>query len=670
VDVTRRDRLAALGQWLLLGSLVGVLCGAASALFLWLLDGATEFRDGDERIVYALPIAGLVIGWVYERFGQAIKAGNNLVIDTIHDEGPEIPLRMAPMVLIGTVLTHVFGGSAGREGTAVQMGASITDWVSHRLRVGRQVRLQLLAAGVAGGFGSVFGTPVAGAVFGLEFIVLGRIEYGALVPALVASVVGDMTTRALGIVHTHYPTVPHVALTPVLVLKWMVFAAAVAGVTTAFIELTHLIKRRGELHVPRLPVRMFLGGITVVGLWQLVGTSDYLGLGVPMIVRAFEDPSLPVYAFALKLIFTAVTLGAGFLGGEVTPLFFVGATLGSVLARLLGIPIELGAGVGLGAVFAAASNTPLALSIMAVELLGAALFPHVAIVCVLAYLLAGHRSIYPSQRILNGKAGTRLSRPTPLRDLSSPSDPVPTSSTLHAKMEEMRSALLSAVSHDLRTPIASITGAATALRDDPDLDIRTRDELVEAVIDQAGRLERLVANLLDMTRLESGGIALKRDWVPLDEMVGSALTRLEARLGERKVAVDIPDDVPLLFVDPVLMEQLFVNLLENADNHTPPGSSLEIRARSDGDRVRIDILDHGIGFAPDMEERVFEKFVRGSASGAAGAGLGLPICRGIVEAHGGSIWAENRSDGGAILHVVVPHAGTPPFFDPPSVDEI
>lgn len=416
--MTRRDRLAALAQWLVLGAIVGVLSGAASAFFLWLLERATTFRLGHERIVYTLPLAGLAIGWIYERFGKPIKGGNNLVIDTIHDEGPEIPLRMAPMVLFGTVLTHVFGGSAGREGTAVQMGASLTDWLSHRLKVKRDVRRQLLAAGVAGGFGSVFGTPIAGAVFGLEFVVLGHLEYGALVPALVASVVGDMTTRALGIVHTHYPQASHVPLTALLLVKWVVVAAAVALVTTLFIELTHFIKKHAEIRVPRLPLRMALGGVAVVLMWKVVGTSDYLGLGVPMIVRSFVDPHLPVYAFLLKLVFTAVTLGAGFLGGEVTPLFFVGAALGNVLARGLGIPLELGAGVGLAAVFASSANTPLALSIMAVELLGAPVFPHVAIVCVLAYLLAGHRSIYPSQRVVRGKAGgAPLSRPTALRDV-------------------------------------------------------------------------------------------------------------------------------------------------------------------------------------------------------------------------------------------------------------
>jgi len=416
--------IASLAQWIGLGAVVGVVCGASSALFLWLLERATAFREGHEVIVYTLPLAGLAVGWVYERFGQSIKAGNNLVIDTIHDEGPEIPVRMAPMVLIGTVLTHLFGGSAGREGTAVQMGASLTDFLSHRLGLRGPLRRQLLAAGVAGGFGSVFGTPIAGTVFGLEFIVLGRIEYAALVPALVASIVGDMTTRALGIGHTHYPAAPSVPLTPLLLGKWLLFAVAIALATTTFIELTHFLKKQGEKRVSRLPVRMFIGGAAVILLWKVMGTSDYLGLGVPVIVRAFEDPALPPYAFAAKLVFTAITLGAGFLGGEVTPLFFVGAALGNVLARLLGLPVELGAGVGLAAVFAASSNTPLALSIMAMELLGANVFPHVVIVCVLAYLLTGHRSIYPAQRLLRKKGGAPLSVPVALRDLEGKSSEV------------------------------------------------------------------------------------------------------------------------------------------------------------------------------------------------------------------------------------------------------
>jgi H+/Cl- antiporter ClcA len=400
---TWRARIVLLGQWIGLGTIVGALCGAASAIFLWSLEEVTGYREAHETLVFALPVAGLVIGVLYARFGDSIKAGNNLVIDTIHDDGPEIPLRMLPMVLLGTLATHLFGGSAGREGTAVQMGASLADFLSHRLKIGPALRLQLLAAGVAGGFGSVFGTPIAGALFGLEFVVRGRITYSALVPAVVASIVGDLTTRALGIVHVAYPQAPHVTLTPLRCLEWLVFAVAIAIVAIVFIELTHLLRALGERHVKRLGLRMAIGGALVVVAWQLIGTSDYLGLGIPTILRSFTDPSLPEWSFAAKLAFTAITLGAGFLGGEVTPLFFIGAALGGVIGPLLGIPRELGAGVGMAAMFAAASNTPLALSIMAVELLGADVLPHVVIVCTLAYVFSGDRSIYPAQRRTTGR---------------------------------------------------------------------------------------------------------------------------------------------------------------------------------------------------------------------------------------------------------------------------
>jgi H+/Cl- antiporter ClcA len=412
-----RIQLRALAQWVGLGAIVGALCGVASAAFLLLLAAATGYRDAHEIIVYFLPFAGLVIGTFYARFGRSIERGNNLVIDTIHDDGPEIPFRMLPMVFFGTIVTHLFGGSAGREGTAVQMGASLSDYIAHRARLAPELRRQLLAAGVAGGFGSVFGTPIAGAVFGLEFVVLGRINYGALVPALVAAIVGDLVTRGLGVVHTVYPQAPHVALTPLLCLKWCAFAAVVAVVGIAFIELTHLLRAHGQRRIKHLGLRMAIGGAIVVLLWMLLGTSDYLGLGVPTIVRSFSDPQLPQWAFAAKLIFTAITLGAGFLGGEVTPLFFIGAALGGVLAPVLGIPRELGAGVGMVAMFASASNTPLALSIMAVELLGGDALPHVAIVCVVAYLISGHRSIYPSQRLTRGKLGGNLANATRIGDL-------------------------------------------------------------------------------------------------------------------------------------------------------------------------------------------------------------------------------------------------------------
>jgi H+/Cl- antiporter ClcA len=409
-------RLGVLSQWLFLGTIIGGLCGLASAIFLVGLERATHFRTTHEVIVYTLPLAGLAIGFLYDWLGKPIKGGYNLVLDTLHTDAKQVPIRMAPMVLVGTVLTHLFGGSAGREGTAVQMGSSLADAVAHGLKLSKVARRQVLAAGIAGGFGSVFGTPIAGAIFGLEVIRVGKIEYDALFPALVAAVVGDWTTRALGVRHTDYPQPALLPMTPAVFGKWILFALAAGLVTMAFVELLHGLKKLLEKRVPKLPYRMFLGGLTVVILWKVVGTSDYLGLGVPTIVRSFTDPHLPMSAFAWKLVFTAVTLAAGFLGGEVTPLFFVGAALGNALGRILGLPLDMAAGIGLAAVFGAAANTPLALSVMAVELLGGNVFPHVFIVCVIAYLASGHRGIYPSQRVARGKLASQPHDELALRD--------------------------------------------------------------------------------------------------------------------------------------------------------------------------------------------------------------------------------------------------------------
>jgi H+/Cl- antiporter ClcA len=410
----RRATIA--GQWIALGALVGAACGVASAIFLEALERATRFREAHEIIVYSLPIAGLVIGALYQWLGTSIKGGYNLVLDMFHTSGKQVPLRMAPMVLVGTVLTHLFGGSAGREGTAVQMGSSLADGIAHALGLRGHARRQVLVAGIAGGFGSVFGTPVAGTLFGLEVMRVGRIEYDALLPALVAAVIGDVTTRALGVKHTVYPVPGALAMTLPVFGKWLVFGVVAGLVTLCFVELLQRSKKLLEGRVSQLPVRMMLGGLAIVGMWRLAGTSDYLGLGVPTILRSFTDPHLPWAAFAWKLVFTAVTIGAGFLGGEVTPLFFVGAALGNVLGRLLGLPLDLAAGIGMAAVFGAAANTPIALSIMAVELLGAAVFPHVVIVTVVAYLASGHRSIYPAQRVGRAKLASKAHDEVPLRD--------------------------------------------------------------------------------------------------------------------------------------------------------------------------------------------------------------------------------------------------------------
>jgi two-component system sensor histidine kinase KdpD len=232
---------------------------------------------------------------------------------------------------------------------------------------------------------------------------------------------------------------------------------------------------------------------------------------------------------------------------------------------------------------------------------------------------------------------------------------------VRARTEELRSSLLSSVSHDLRTPLAAITGAASALRDEtPGADAGERRELLDTIAEEAGRLERLLANLLDMTRLESGGLEPKREWVPLEEIVGAALTRLEAQLAGREIHTEIPADLPLAFGDPLLLEQLVLNLLENAGKHTPPGTPIAIRAAVAEGRLELEVADRGPGLAPGDETRIFEKFQRGAKVGAGGVGLGLAICRGIAAAHGGSIHAENRPGGGAVFRLVLPLLEAPP----------
>jgi two-component system, OmpR family, sensor histidine kinase KdpD len=237
------------------------------------------------------------------------------------------------------------------------------------------------------------------------------------------------------------------------------------------------------------------------------------------------------------------------------------------------------------------------------------------------------------------------------------------SAELRAKAEEMRSSLLSAVSHDLRTPLGAIIGAATTLRDSgAAIDPAQRGELVETICEEAERLERFVVNLLEMTRLQAGALEVHREWVPLEEVVGSALTRLETRLEGRPIRINIPPDLPLISVDPVLAQQVFFNLLDNAIKHTQAGTAVEISARSKDGWVLVEVADHGPGLRSGDEALVFQKFFRRAHDGVRGAGLGLAICRGIVEAHGGTICAENREGGGALFKVKLPLPSPSPTF--------
>lgn len=389
-------------KWMLMCSLIGILIGSASAGFLISLDWATNFRETHLWIIAFLPIAGFLIGLLYHYFGKEVEMGNNLLIETIHKPKQIIPFKMASFVYLGTIITHFFGGSAGREGTALQMAGAIADQFSKPFKLNSQDRSVLIIAAVAGGLGSVFGTPLAGAIFGLEFFLIGRIRYNALFPAFITAIMADLTTKFWNANHTpyHIDLIPNVSFLNIL---YAILAGVLFGICAAlFSKLLHKTGAVFKSKIKFPPMRPFVGGIIIASAVFSIGTTKYIGLGIPTIVEAFNEP-LPSYDFALKMIFTIITLSAGFKGGEVTPLFFIGATLGSALSIFIPLPTALLAGMGFVAVFAGATNTPIACTIMAIELFGAECGVYAAIACVVSYLISGHNGIYKNQIIGEAK---------------------------------------------------------------------------------------------------------------------------------------------------------------------------------------------------------------------------------------------------------------------------
>jgi H+/Cl- antiporter ClcA len=385
---TNSTRFIYVCKWIALCACIGIVAGIAAAVFLASLDWVTNYREAHVFIIAFLPLAGLLIGMVYHYKGNHVVKGNHLLLEEIHTPQKTIPFIMAPLIYISTIITHLFGGSAGREGTAIQMGGSIADQFAKRFKFAAADRRLILIAGIAAGFSAVFGTPVAGIVFGLEVVNIGTSKFKALVPSILTAILADLVCTHCGIQHQHYSIsfVPHLSVSGIL---FSVLAGICFGCVARFFSfLSHRTTDLFAQTISYPPLRPFIGGICMVIIIWSMDTTKYIGLGIPTIVSSFYYQQ-PVYDFFIKLLLTVFTLSAGFKGGEVTPLFFIGATLGNALSLFIPLPMGLLAGMGFAAVFAGAANAPIACIVMSVELFGVAPGGYIAVACVFASFVSG-----------------------------------------------------------------------------------------------------------------------------------------------------------------------------------------------------------------------------------------------------------------------------------------
>jgi H+/Cl- antiporter ClcA len=387
-------------KWLAIYLLIGGIVGTATAFFLQTLDDVTLFREKHIWVVYFLPIAGLVIGLVYYYYGESANKGNNLLIETHHSlehgETPKpIPFKMAPMVFLSTLLTHIAGGSAGREGTAVQMGGAIADQFTGLFKLNAADRKTLLIIGISSGFAAVFGTPLAGAFFAIEILSITYTNKNQLAASLFVAYIAHYSCLAWQIKHTIYsiPSIPAISLTT---LAWAIIAGILFGLTALAFTSTGKLFENIFNKIKFAPLRPFIGGIIIALFIVLFNSTKFIGLGIPSIQDAFTN-NAGQFDFAIKLILTSFTLSAGFKGGEVTPLFFIGATLGNLLIWFIPLPMALLAGMGFVAVFSGATNCVFASIALGLELFGMKAGIYVGLASIAAYFTSGPNGIYSAK---------------------------------------------------------------------------------------------------------------------------------------------------------------------------------------------------------------------------------------------------------------------------------
>lgn len=390
---------AALVKWMTVGALVGGVGGLVGSLFHLGVNYATGVREAHPWVLYLLPVGGLVIVCLY-RITKMEGKGTNAVIESVHF-GREVPIWLVPLIFIGTVITHLCGGSAGREGAALQIGGGIGFGTGRLLHLGEKDLPLATLCGMSGVFAALFGTPLTATVFALEVISVGVLYYAGLIPCITASMMGYLVSRLMGIAPTRF-TVTTPALNGWTMLLVVILALLCALVSILFCRGLHLAEHLAEKYFKNAYVRILAGAAVIVAITLLLGTTDYNGAGMHIIEQAVAGQASP-RAWLWKLLLTVVTIACGFKGGEVVPSFFIGATFGCVVGAFLGLDPGFAAAVGLVAVFCGAVNCPLASVILSVELFGSGDLLYFAMACAISYLASGYCGLYSSQTILYSK---------------------------------------------------------------------------------------------------------------------------------------------------------------------------------------------------------------------------------------------------------------------------
>ena len=399
--------LRALGRWLVLAGLAGLACGLAGAAFTWCVAQATALRGAHPWLLFCMPLAGLVIAWSYRAAGMENDSGTNQIIASVRG-GERPPVRLAPLIFLGSVLTHLTGGSAGREGAALQIGGSISAGIGRLLRLGERNTNTIIQCGMAGLFSALFGTPLTATVFAMEVVNVGHFRYAALFPCLLSALIADAVPRLLGLPAEAYHLSGLPEPGPVSLLQCGGLAILAALASIAFCVLMHETAHLYKKYIPNQYLRALAGAALVIVLTLAEGSGDYNGAGGHIIELAVEGEVHVPWAFALKMLFTALTLGAGFRGGEIVPTLFIGSTLGCAVGPLLGLDPAFSAAVGMIALFCGVVNCPLASIFLAIELFGGGGLPFFALACSLSFLVSGRYSLYSSQNIVYSKLEARL----------------------------------------------------------------------------------------------------------------------------------------------------------------------------------------------------------------------------------------------------------------------